>query len=60
MLQPAFTNQFKKDVRIMEKRGKDIQKLKTTIRTLVEQKQYLLRENEIIFERTGTHSDLFG
>ncbi len=88
MFTPVFTNQFQKDFRRAEKRGKNLQKLKLIIETLVSGDQldpihrdhrllgkflgrrechieadwllvYKLEDDRIIFERTGTHSDLF-
>ena len=88
MLVPSFTTQFKRDLKLMEKRGKDAEKFKTVATLLIEQKTlapsyknhklsgnyagrwechlepnwllvYKLSSNEIIFERTGTHADLF-
>jgi mRNA interferase YafQ len=87
---PSYTKRFEKDVKIMQKRGKNMDKLKLIIKKLVNQEplpakyrdhkligNYLDRrechiepdwlliyklipqENLIIFERTGTHSDLF-
>jgi mRNA interferase YafQ len=88
MLQPAYTNQFQKDLKKMIKRGKDLEKIKTIIKDLVHEKTlgsrhrdhklvgnyhgrrechiesdwllvYKLSSYDIIFERTGSHSDLF-
>ncbi len=87
---PSYTKRFQKDLKIMQKRGKNINKLKKVIQILVNQEpldakyrdhklvgNYLNRrechiepnwlliyklipqDNQIIFERTGTHSDLF-
>lgn len=85
---PNFTNQFERDLRRMQKRGKAIEKLKTVIAVLVEEQPlaeryrdhvlvgnwrgrrechiepdwlliYKLQADEIIFERTGSHADLF-
>lgn len=84
------TNQFKKDVKRSEKRGKDLAKLKAALDLLIEGEPlppeyrdhplrgdfagsrdchiepdwlliYTLTEKgaHILFERTGTHSDLF-
>lgn len=92
MLQPAYTRQFRKDIKRIKKSGRhDIEKLKTVIRLLVGEKEldrtyrdhnltgdfkdrrechiepdWLLvykvnrRDKIIIFERTGSHSDVFG
>jgi mRNA interferase YafQ len=88
MLNPYYTNKFGKDIKRMGKRGKDIEKLKTIIRTLINQGDlprhlkdhnlignfvgrrechlepdwllvYRIENSDIIFERTGSHSDLF-
>lgn len=88
MLRPAFTTQFKRDVKKMIRRGKDESKLKTIIEKLIHEEPldfrqkdhwllgeyrnrrechiepdwlliYFPQKNEIIFERTGTHADLF-
>ena len=88
MLTPAFTRQFDKDVKRMQRRAKNLEKLKTIIRSLIAEESlnpifhdhklignwkarrechiesnwlliYKIEENRIIFERTGTHSDLF-
>ncbi len=88
MLIPAYAHQFERDVRQMKKRGKNLDKLKIIIRSLVEEEPldplhrehklvgnrrgrrechiesdwlliYKTETNRIIFERTGTHSDLF-
>jgi mRNA interferase YafQ len=88
MLTPAYTRQFEKDIKRLQKRGKNLEKLKSIILSLVEEKPldalhrdhklvgswqgrrechiesdwllvYKLEEKRIIFERSGTHSDLF-
>lgn len=86
---PKYTHQFKRDVKLVEKRGKDMGKLREVIGLLLAD-QHLPRElgdhplkgdwkpsrdlhiepdwvliysvdDEVVyFERTGTHSDLFG
>ena len=85
---PAFTRQFEKDVKRMKRRGKDMEKIKIVIRSLIAEETldpihrdhklignwqgrrechiesdwlliYKIIEDQIIFERTGTHSDLF-
>jgi mRNA interferase YafQ len=85
---PSYTNQFQKDLKKMEKRGKALSKIKNVIRKLVNEERldaqfkdhklvgnykgrrechiesdwliiYRLIDAEIIFERTGSHSDLF-
>jgi mRNA interferase YafQ len=88
MRMPSFTNQFGKDLKKMERRGKTLSKIKKVIRKLVNEERlepkfkdhklignykgrrechiesdwlliYKLIDTEIIFERTGSHSDLF-
>jgi len=88
MLTPGYTTQFEKDIKRMRKRGKDVQKLKRVLSSLIAEEQlverfkdhplignynnrrechiepdwlliYKLMGKEIIFERTGTHTDLF-
>ena len=84
----SYTGQFKRDVKLVQKRGKDMGKLKTIIELLLNNQTlprelndhplkgnwkpnrdlhiesdwiliYTPLENEVRFERTGTHSDLF-
>ena len=88
MLNPSYTNQFQKDLKLMLRRGKPVEKFKEVTNRLIAQLVldarlrnhklsgnykdrwechlepdwlliYKLSGNEIIFERTGTHSDLF-
>jgi len=88
MRRPSFANQFKKDLKRMQKRGKKSDKLKIVLTMLIDEETlkpshrdhvlvgnyrgrrechiepdwlliYKLEGDEIIFERTGTHSDLF-
>jgi len=88
MLTPYYTRQFEKDIKRMIKRGKNLEKCKIIIRSLIEgqvpdaihrdhrllgrwqgrrechiESDWLLiykkEKDRIIFERTGTHSDLF-
>ena len=88
MLKPSYTNQFQKDLKLMGRRGKSLEKFKRVANSLVSQEilearfrnhkltgsykdrwechlepdwllVYKLFGDEIIFERTGTHSDLF-
>ena len=88
MRKPIYTNQFERDVRRMQRRGKETDKLKAVLTALIAEQPlaerhrdhalvgnyrgrrechiepdwlliYLPTENEIIFERTGTHADLF-
>jgi len=82
------TSQFKRDVKQMEGRGKDLGKLKKVLESLVKDEKlsqeyrdhvlvgqykgtrechiepdwlliYELAESEVVFIRTGSHSDLF-
>jgi len=88
MRTPAYTNRFKKDLKLMVKRGHDPERIKRVIRDLIKEKIldqkyrdhilignfqyrrechvepewlliYRIDEPRIIFERTGTHADLF-
>jgi mRNA interferase YafQ len=88
MRTPSYTTQFERDLRLLQRRGKDIEKLKVILTALVNEEPlperqrdhplvgnyrdrrechiesdwlliYKLVSNEIIFERTGTHDDLF-
>ena len=88
MLTPLYTRQFQRDLKLMLKRGKDSEKLKLVMTTLVNEEPlparhrdhtlmgnyrdrrechvepdwlliYKVLADEIIFERTGSHSDLF-
>lgn len=88
MLKIFFRNQFKKELKQQEKRGKDLKKFLELAEMLAEEKPldpkfrnhrlvgnfksrwechiepdwlliYFKTDKEIIFERTGTHSDLF-
>jgi len=88
MLTPVYTRQFERDIKQMARRGKELEKIKILIRSLVTGKPldplfrdhklignwqgrqechvesdwlliYKLEKDYIIFERTGTHSDLF-
>jgi len=88
MLTPAYTQQFERDIKQMKNRGKNLDKLKIIIRSLVAQEPldpihsdhrlvgnwkgrrechiesdwlliYKTELDHIIFERTGTHADLF-
>ena len=85
----SFTGQFRRDVRLAERRGKDMEKLKRVVSMLLageplprelrdhplkgEWKDcrdlhvapdwvliYRVEGDDVLFERTGTHSDLFG
>lgn len=82
------SNQFKKDVELLHKQGKDLAKLKAVMELLIDGKVlparykdhplrgnwkgsrdchietdwvliYTLTSQDICFERTGTHSELF-
>lgn len=88
MRSPAYTKQFSRDVALAQRRGKNMEKLKLIVRTLIADERldlihrdhklvgdyvgrrechiesdwllvYKLQDNMIVFERTGTHSDLF-
>ena len=88
MLNPVYTRQFERDVNRMKRRGKNLEKLKIVIRSLVAEEAldpihrdhklignwlgrrechiesdwlliYKTEVDRLVFERTGTHSDLF-
>lgn len=88
MLTPTYTKQFERDTNRMKKRGKNIEKLKIIIRSLVVEELlddihrdhklignwkgrrechiesdwlliYLVESDRVVFERTGSHADLF-
>jgi mRNA interferase YafQ len=88
MRSPSYTTQFERDLRRMQRRGKDTAKIKSVMAALINVEPlserhrdhaltgdfrnrrechvepdwlliYKLTGDEIIFERTGTHSDLF-
>ena len=88
MLTPVYTRQFEKDVKRMKRRGKNLEKLKMVISSLVTEEPldpihrdhkligkwsgrrechiesdwlliYKTNIDILVFERTGTHSDLF-
>lgn len=88
MRAPIYTKQFSKDVKLAQRRGKNMEKLKLIARSLVADERldpiyrdhkligdyalrrechiesdwlliYKMQGNTIVFERTGTHSDLF-
>lgn len=88
MLNPVYTNAFKKDIKLVKKRHLDTAVLKTVMTDLIEQKPlapkhrnhkltgnwkdhwechlapdwlliYKLAGEDVIFERTGSHADLF-
>ena len=85
----SYTGQFKRDVKLAEKRGKDMNKLRVVIDLLLADQPlprelgdhplkgdwkpkrdihiepdwvliYAADDDSVRFERTGTHSDLFG
>jgi len=85
---PIYTRQFDRDVKRVQKRGKNIEKLKIIVRSLLAEEQldpihrdhrligkwkgrrechiesdwlliYKTEVDRIVFERTGSHSDLF-
>jgi mRNA interferase YafQ len=88
-LTPQRVGQFKRDYKLMKRRGKDLSKLKDILERFTQGKPldakhrdhylagnfagrrechvepdwlliYKIEPGFIIFERTGTHSDLFG
>ena len=88
MLIPAYTKQFERDTKRMGKRGKNLEKLKIIICSIVGEEAldaihrdhelignwkglrechiesdwlliYVLDSDRVVFERTGTHADLF-
>ena len=88
MLNPVYTRQFNRDIKRMKRRGKNPEKLKIIIRSLISEEPldpihrdhklignwhgrrechiesdwlliYKTETDRIMFERTGTHSDLF-
>lgn len=88
MYTPIYTNQFVKDIKKVQKRGKNLEKFKSIAKTLLSGLPlnethkdhklignyigrrechiepdwllvYKVTKTQIIFERMGTHSDLF-
>lgn len=88
MLEPVYAKRFEKDLKLAGKRGKNLEKLKLVIKTLLDKQPlsskyrdhwltgnyagrrechiepdwlliYKPSQKVIIFERLGTHSDLF-
>ena len=88
MLKPVYTRQFERDLKKIKKRGKNLDKIKIIVRTLLTEEAldpihrdhklignwqgrrechiesdwlliYKYEIDRIIFELTGTHSDLF-
>ena len=89
MLTPVYTRQFEKDIKRITKRGKNLDKLKIILGSLISEAPldplhrdhklvgnwkgrrechiesdwlliYRIESDRIIFERSGTHADLFG
>ncbi|PRC93603.1 type II toxin-antitoxin system YafQ family toxin [Solimicrobium silvestre] len=89
MRKPSYSGQFKRDVKLAEKRGKNMNKLRDVIQLLLDGQAlprdfkdhplqgdwkprrdlhiepdwlliYRIDGDEVRFDRTGTHSDLFG
>jgi mRNA interferase YafQ len=89
MRSASYTGQFKRDVKLAEKRGKDLDKLRAAVDLLLTGQPlprelgdhplkgdwkprrdihiepdwlliYRVDDDQVRFERTGTHSDLFG
>ncbi|MEN6349965.1 MAG: type II toxin-antitoxin system YafQ family toxin [Syntrophomonas sp.] len=46
MLRPNFTSQFKKDVKLAEKRGDNLELLKSVINTLVREEELLKKHRD--------------
>ena len=88
MFNPVYSRQFDRDIKSMKRRGKNPEKLKIIIRSLISKEPldqihrdhklignwqgrrechiesdwlliYKTEIDRIVFERTGTHSDLF-
>jgi mRNA interferase YafQ len=88
MRQPVFSGQFKRDVKLAQKRGKDVEKLKVLLALLIDETPlpavyldhslkgdwkgfrdahiepdwlliYKIEGNDVRFERTGRHADIF-
>lgn len=88
MLTSVYARQFERDIERMRKRGKNLEKIKLILRSLIAEEPldaihrdhklignwqgrrechiesdwlliYKIEGGSIIFERTGTHSDLF-
>lgn len=88
MRKPNYSMQFERDLRLQQRRGKDLARLKEVVAALINEEVlaeryrdhplrgnfknrhechiepdwlliYKLDDDEIIFERTGRHSDLF-
>jgi len=74
MYAPVYLNRFEKDLKRMQKRGKDIGKFKTVALKLMAGEVleprychiepdwlliYRFEADKVIFERMGSHADLF-
>jgi mRNA interferase YafQ len=68
MLTPSYAKQFERDMKLMRKRGKDLEDHKLIGNWQGRRKChiepdwpliYKLESDRIVFERTGSHSDLF-
>ncbi|MDX2445744.1 MAG: type II toxin-antitoxin system YafQ family toxin [Desulfobacterales bacterium] len=88
MIIPVFTRQFEKDVKRVQRRGKNLLKMKIVVQALIAEEGldpihrdhklignwqgrrechiesdwlliYKIAEDQVVFERTGTHADLF-
>lgn len=88
MLTPIYTKQFERDTKRVNKRRKNLEKLKIIIRSIDMEEAldaihrdhklignwkgrrechiesdwlliYMIESDRVVFERTGTHSDLF-
>ena len=55
MRNPIIGTQFRRDVKLAQKRGKDMAKLRDVILLLI----YKIDGDDLYLVRTGTHSDLF-
>lgn len=55
MLLPEYTNAFKKDLKLAEKRGKDLSKLKAILALLVEEKPLPERNRDHVL--SGNYKD---
>ena len=55
MLNPVYTRRFEKDVKLMKRRGKNLEKLKVIIRTLLTEESLdpIHREHKLIGDWQG-------
>lgn len=89
MRKVSYSSKFKKDTKLVQKRGKDMQKLIAVMQLLIDKQPlpavlndhalqgnwkprrdlhiepdwlliYIVDDEHVHFDRTGTHSDLFG